>query len=106
MNPDPEARAARRAAARRLGRNVVAMTEASEAEFAQGEAAVAGCVLRVLGLLLVGAVWAIRERGWPAWGQAAAVCALAAAAVAGRAAWRAQFPEPPSAASRGGGRQR
>jgi Flp pilus assembly protein TadB len=65
MNSDPQAKAARAAAARRFARNLDAMVEASQREHAHGERAVVGWLVRALlgatALLLTGVAYG----GWP-----------------------------------------
>ena len=94
MGSDTTPEAMRRATARRMARNLVAMTDASEAEFAEGERAVGAAMVKALlvsfGLAFVG----ILGSGWATWAQVAALAALAIGAAVLRVAWLRLLPPP------------
>ena len=94
MPPDPRADALRRGTARRLARNVVAMSEASDAEFGQGEAFVAGALRKLAAAVVLLGLGAILASGWPVWGQLLAIVAFAAAFAAVRIVWMSHAPPP------------
>ena len=95
MSPDPTAEVTRRATARRMGRNLVAMTEASEAEFADGERAVGGAIVKALLVAFWLAFVGILGSGWATWVQVAALAGLAVGAAVLRIAWLRLLPPPP-----------
>jgi hypothetical protein len=95
MDSDSTPEAMRRATARRMARNLVAMTEASQAEFADGERAVARAIVKVV-LVVFGLAFAgIFGSGWATSVQIAALAILAAGAVVLRIAWLRLLPPPP-----------
>ncbi|MBY0492479.1 MAG: hypothetical protein K2R93_21770 [Gemmatimonadaceae bacterium] len=119
MPHKPNANEMRRAAARRLGRNLVAMTEASEAEFEQVDEVVGGGISYLLGTVLLALFGAILGSGWALWLQGLVGVAVAALVVVARQVWRANTPPPappdpdppfvrvtPRRRRRGGGRNR
>jgi hypothetical protein len=77
-----------------MARNLVAMTDASEAEFAAGERAVGDLLMKwVVGAFGL-AFFGVLATGWPLWGQVVALAALATVAAVLRLAWVRQLPPP------------
>lgn len=85
---------ARRMVARRFGRNLRELADASDAEFAFVESLLGEAVGRAFLVGVVTAIGSIVASGWPVVVQLAAICALATVVAVLLAVWRHHLPPP------------